>query len=286
MSRRISISLIFIVGIIGAGCDGLIKPKRIVSEDDVLLAQVDEHEMYLSDIDGMITTQSPADSINQLNSYVQQWLKRNVVLNEAEDKFPSNVDIDKLVEDYRSSLLLHNYRQMLIEETLDTTITPQQEVDFYDQNKDQFSLQDPICKGRIATIPDDTRGLEKFYRNWKKGDQASYITYLNENASFQFDTEEHWYSVSEFMSMLPKQQFKEKDIQAGKNLQKHHDASEYFVTIGEVLDAGQAAPISYIRENIRKLIINKRKKAILDNIEHSLYQNYLQTNRIKVLYDK
>lgn len=266
----------------GASCDGLMKPKRVIAEDDVLLAQVDDHEMYLSDIDGMITTQSAADSINQLNSFVQQWLKRNVILNEAEDKFPVNVDIDKLVEDYRSSLLLHNYRQLLIEEKLDTTITAQQESDFYEQSKDQFSLQDPICKGRIATIPDNTKGLEKFYRNWKKGDEASYSGYLDEHSTFRFDTEDRWYSVSEFMSMLPKEEFKDQDIKKGKDLQKHHDTSEYFVTIDEVLDAGETAPLMYIRENIRKLIINKRKKAILDNIEQSLYDNYLQTNRIKV----
>ncbi len=285
MTFRISILLIIASSIVICGCeyiDGVFSKKRNVAQNDIKLATLEDRDLYLSEVQDMIYSKNPSDSITQLNSYIESWVKRNVVLTEAEDNFPENVDITKLVEDYKSSLLLHNYRQILIEKELDTTITSEQERTYYEANKSQFKLESKLCQGRIAVIPEKAPKLETFYRNWKKNDSTAVATYLEKYAVSKVNQSNKWYTADEFISFLPHDVFKLADIKKSKNLQKNHKNQEYFVKIYDVLDQSDTAPLSYIRDNIRKLIIHQRKTQILNNIEQKLYQKYLKMNRIKV----
>lgn len=285
MNTRISILLFITLGFSLVGCelvDGIFKSKRKVSQNDVILASLEDRDLYLSEVQDMISAKNPSDSINQLNSLVESWVKRNVVLTEAEDNFPENVDINKLVEDYKSSLLLHNYRQVLIEKELDTTVTSEQERTYYEANKSQFKLESKICQARIAMIPQNAPKIEKFYRNWKRNDTIAIETYLEKHATNRMDNADKWYTVDEFLSFLPHDTFKSSDIKNSKDLQKNHDDQEYFVKIYNVLDKNDLAPIPYISDNIKKLIIHQRKTQILNNIEQNLYQKYLKMKRIKV----
>ena len=267
------------------GCDGfekLYKKEKTVAQDDILLASVEGRNMYLSEVKDMLSANTQSDSLNQLNAYIESWIKRNVVLSEAEINFPENIDINKLVEDYKSSLLLHNYRQVLIEKELDTTVTSKQEIAYYEANKDQYRLQNRICRGRVASIPENAPRMEKFYRSWKKNDSLAINSYLEEHAETRMDDDGAWFSVDEFLSFLPHDSFKPSDLKKKGYLQKNHNDFEHFVKVAEVIDQNETAPLSYVKESIRKLIIHQRKKQILDNIEQNLYQKYLSSNRIKV----
>ena len=285
MSTRFSILLFISLGISLLGCDyfnGVFEEKRKVAQDDVLLASLEDRELYLSEVEDMISSNSSSDSINQLNSFVESWVKRNVVLTEAEDNFPENIDISKLVEDYKSSLLLHNYRQVLIEKELDTTVTLEQERTYYEANKSQFKLETKICQARIAVIPEKASRIEKFHKNWNKDDSTAISNYLEKHATSRMDDIDKWYTVEDFLALLPRETFKSSDIKKSKDLQKNHEDQEYFVKIHAVLDQNDTAPLLYIKDNIRKLIIHHRKTQILDNIEQNLYQKYLKMSRIKV----
>ncbi len=284
MTIRHYIFAFVLLGFFLVGCDGfdnLFKQKRTIAEDDILLASVEGRDMYLSEVKEMLSAKTQSDSLSQLNSFIESWIKRNVVLTEAEINFPENIDINKLVEDYKSSLLLHNYRQILIEKELDTTVTFEQEKEYYEANKGQYQLQNRICRGRIASIPERAPKMETFYRNWRKNDSLAISSYLENHAESIMD-DEIWYSIDEFLTFLPHDSFKASDFNKIGVLQKNHKDYEHFVKITHVLDKNETAPLSYVKESIRKLIIHQRKKQILDNIEQNLYQKYLQANRIKV----
>lgn len=281
MTRVFTIATYFFLGLLlWSGCEQM--SKRKVKEGDILLASVENRKMYFSDIDGMITASSAEDSLAQLNTYIEDWLARNVVMNEAEKNFPKDLDIDKLVEDYRSSLLLHNYRQSLIQVDLDTIITKAQEEDYYNKNKDQYLLAESICKVRIVKIPDNAKRIERFYQNWKKNDTSYIEKYIAENAIFDSSNDNDWHTIDHYLSFLPKQKFQPKDFTKKGNIQKHDDTYEYFIKVHDVKSQNEIPPLSYVREQMRKVIINQRKKDLLKDIESRLYQNYLKAKKIKV----
>lgn len=281
MTKAFGITAFFIFGLLWwSGCDQM--SKRKVKEGDILLASVENRLMYYSDIEGMLTASSAQDSLAQLNAYIEAWLVRNVVLNEAEKKISQDLDIDKLVEDYKSSLLLHNYRQALIQKDLDTIITKAQVKEYYDKNKEQYLLAETICKVRIVKIPDNAKRIELFYKNWKKNDTAYIEKYTLENAIFDSKNDKGWNTVDHYLSYLPKDRFKIRDFSRKGDIQKHDKTFEYFIKVVDFKNQNEVPPLSYVREQMRKVIINQRKKDLLKKIESNLYQNYLQANKIKV----
>ncbi len=268
--------------LIGSGCDQLSSPKRQIKDGDILLASVEERKMYFSDIEGMISASNEQDSLAQLNSFIEAWLSRNVVLNEAEKKIPRDLDIDKLIDDYRSSLILHNYRQELIRKDLDTTISASQEEEYYNKNKDQYLLAEAICKARIVKVADDAKRIERFYKNWKKNDTSAMNIYIRENAIFDLTNDNEWHTIDHYLSFLPDKKFKAKDFSKKGDIQKHDTSFEYFIKVHDYKNQNEIPPLSYVREQMRKVIIHQRKKDLLEKIEKNLYQNYLQSNKIKV----
>lgn len=256
--------------------------KRKVKEGDILLAAVEDRNMYLSDVEDMISATSEQDSLAQLNAYIEAWLSRNVILNEAEKNFPLDLDIDKLIDDYRSSLIMHNYRQSLIKKDLDTVITEAQEKAYYDINKDQYLLAEDICRARIVKIPDNAKRIERFYRNWKKNDTTAINKYTAENAIFDTVEDTDWHTVDHFLSFLPENRFKTRDFSKKGDIQKHHDTYEYFIKVTDYKSQNEVPPLAYVREQMRKVIIHQRKKDLLNRIEKDLYQTYLKSNKIKV----
>lgn len=51
----------------------------------------------------------------------------------AESNIPDNVEIDRLVENYRKALIMHTYQQQLISQKLSEEIPEQELTDFYNR---------------------------------------------------------------------------------------------------------------------------------------------------------
>jgi hypothetical protein len=210
---------------------------------------------------------------------MEAWIRRSVVLEEAEDKLKEDFDIDALVEDYRASLLLHNYRQQLVATSLDTSISKDELSNFYEVSKDQYLLSEPIIRFKMAKFPSKTVGLERFFQNWKK-DKESTISFIEQNAIFSMLNEEKWHTLSELQSYLP-EGFRESKLSKPGDVQFYNDGEEYFVKIIEYIEEGDVPPLGYVKDKLSRVIINNKKKSLLADIERTLYQKYMASNKIK-----
>jgi hypothetical protein len=57
------------------------------------------------------------------------------------------------VRDYRSSLVRNNYEQVLLEQLMETEISKEELANFYDKNKIQYQLDNPIVKANVVVVP-------------------------------------------------------------------------------------------------------------------------------------
>lgn len=274
---------VIVASMLLSSCDGMRTSPQKHDEKDSLLARVGSHELYLSDIEGFATDAMEAeDSLAVLNSYVEQWVRRKTVLEYAENTVSPELDIPKLMEEYKSSLLLHNYRQNIIRDKLDTMITEAQLSNFYDVNREQYRIAEPIVRGMVAVFEAKQKGLERFYANWKKDKFVSISTFCDENAIFYLSDTTRWYSQDEFFSFLPGNKIKSRNMGDGKNFQYNSDKREYFVKVVEYVDTKEYPPLEYVKDKMKKVILNTRKNQLLRNIEEDIYENALEANRVKV----
>jgi hypothetical protein len=105
---------------------------------DFILARVYNKSLYIKDLEGMFPPGTSAyDSSLITNAYTQRWVREAVLLYEAENNLPKDLNIDRLVRDYRSSLVRNNYEQVLLEQLMETEISTSELANFYDKNKIQ-----------------------------------------------------------------------------------------------------------------------------------------------------
>ena len=263
------------------GCN---KATRDKSETSALLASVNDNHLYLSDLNGMITATTKQDSSVQINSLIESWVRKATVLDEATKNISPTIDIETLVEDYRASLLVHNYRQQFVKNNLDTIVTGAQEEEFYEKTKENYLTSSAICNAWIVKLPKNTSKLETFFKNWKKADTSKVVKYIDEHSVFEFNSAGTYVPLSKVKSHLPVELFDDSDFKKYKVLQDHKDDFEYFVYISNYIDKNQVPPLSYIGEKIRQVIIHQREQKILKSQENAIYDKYIKNKDFEVFY--
>ena len=125
------------------------------AEHNAILAEVEDKKLYLHDVSPIFTpNMTSEDSLKILRSYVDQWVKKQLKIKEAERMLEeSQKDIDQMVQEYRNSLLTHKVDQFYVDKNIDTLFTDTQIADYYNQNKADFILDKTLVKARIVRIP-------------------------------------------------------------------------------------------------------------------------------------
>lgn len=91
--------------------------------------------LYKSDLQGVVYSgMSRNDSIAQARSYIDTWVRRQIVIHHAEANLSKEqLDFSQQLEDFRNSLIIFKYESELVEQNLDTAVS-QEEIIAYCQN--------------------------------------------------------------------------------------------------------------------------------------------------------
>jgi hypothetical protein len=254
-------------------------------QDDPLLAKVYNQELRLSGVEYLLEGQNEADSMMILRSYVENWVRDAVFLNEAEKNQPDDMDIDDLVKDYRASLIVNNYEKILVERLLDTAITEQELIEYYEKNKDQYQLESTIVRCHFVKIKKPAQNRDSLRRWWDAEEDRSFgelIKYCNEYAEFFILDDSTWYKVEEIESLLPSGTLSQRNIRPSRSLRFTDDQYEYYLRVLESVRNKEIAPLSYIREQAIRFIMHRRKLDLLDRLKQELYNSEISGNQIKV----
>ena len=100
-------------------------PGEAPREDDRLLAEVYNKNLYLSELEGIVPEGvSSEDSVLMVSAFTQRWVREQLLMYEAERNIPKDLDIDELVRNYRASLVRFNFEEKIIAEKLDAAPAP------------------------------------------------------------------------------------------------------------------------------------------------------------------
>lgn len=234
---------------------------------------------------------SPEDSTELAQRYIQDWVKEQLVLRKAEVELPeSKRNFNELIENYRKSLLTYTFEEEWVNQKLDTVVRQKEIEDYYEQNQQNFELRNYIVKVKFCGVSIDHKKaipqLKKLFYSVKEEDYVKWEQMCVELGANYYFNEEKWLLWDEFIKQVPLQQVI--DIEAflrkNKNLEFEQDNNLYFITITDYQLMGSKSPLSFEREKIKSMIINKRKVVLLENMRNDLYQRALQENEIKTYY--
>ncbi|MEL6389237.1 MAG: hypothetical protein AAFQ02_03690 [Bacteroidota bacterium] len=276
--RLISVGL-FIGAILSlASCDGT---PSLVDANEVVVAEVGSSYLYQSALDKVVHPDaSPVDSTAVANAYLDQWLRDQLLMREASRFFSSDFEIDRLVQDYRGSLLKYRLEEKIMTERYDTTLSEGEMEAFYEEMQQNFILQEPLYRCIYAQFDRDTESLRQFYKDWKADDELSVRTFAAAfGESFISDTTiwYGWDDISEWYDGF------NQTIATRSGDQRQLDRDyEYYLKVIDVAAARTPTPLGYIEPQIKQMLLHRRKQELLESYNQELYERALNDNLIQI----
>ena len=274
MRRFVKISLLA-AAVSAIACREL--PDYLAS--DATIARVGRKELKYSDIAEAIPANlSGADSVSFVKLYVDKWFVRQLKLEEADRLFSgSEKDIEKLVEDYRQSLLMRKVDQYYVDEQMNTDFTDKDIADYYNTHKSDFILDRTLVRGRILRFDASYRQSKKLMEQMRAAasSQAAAKTFSDvceKNDFLLIDNRAEWVSFADFLSNLPTtrtQDYTSLLDKSGIQEMKANDARYYF-DFTSVCRKGNVAPLEMVSDNIRRILLTQRRSEIIKAHEEQI----------------
>lgn len=254
--------------------------------DPHVLAQVFQYKLTFDDIKDLIQGYSTAeDSIQQVRSLAEHWVRDRLLLVEAEKNFPKEVNMNKLLEDYRQSLVMHFFEQRVIEERLDTVITENDLQRYYEVNKEQHRLESGILKGYYFKIKIPLNRNDKILQSWKTFPSKHFeevLTYTAKHAKTNWADSSEWHEMNMVVQLFPEGTLSPSGIRSNRSVVRQDHDYIYLLYPTEVYYEGDIAPLSRIRTQAAKYIIHQRELELLERIKKEIYDRDIQLDQVKI----
>ena len=252
------------------------------------LAKVYDKFLYLSDVKEIFPSgTTKADSIKILNAYVDQWVRRSLLLNVSERNLSDQQkDVAKQLEDYRLSLLVFKYEQEYILQKLDTSISKEEISSFYNDNISNFTLSETVVKALYIKVRKDTPYLSKIKDLYKstRDDDIKTLDNLAYQAAEKYDYfNDRWMPFSLIQKLFPYQlENSDQYLHQNRSVEMEDGSFLYLVNVRQVMFAGQTSPLEYEVDNIKSVIINKRKQKLISDLENNIYNDALNHKNFQI----
>ena len=287
MSVRTFLIIMLMLSQVTVGCRYFKKEKK---PSELAIARAFDTYLYIENLKDIVPKRtSYKDSITIIHNYINNWLKQQVVLKKAEDNLnDEQKDVSDQLEEYRNSLITYIYESELIRQKLDTIVSDVEITDYYNFNQNNFTLKDNIVKATYLKLPYSAPKLDKvriWYKSDTEKDSGLLAEYCHQFASDYFIATNEWLLFDELLKRIPIKTYdKEEYLRNNRYIEVKDTSGIFFINIRGFKIKESVSPLNFERDNIRTLIINKRKLALIEEMERSSFENALRENDIKI-YD-
>jgi hypothetical protein len=283
--RKVLASWIFLLCTVLISCDQM-NSYSSKNNQSVTIAQVGKSRLSESDIESVFGSGfSREDSMRATNKYIRRWVQEELMKKEAEKTLQERSEIQRMVEEYRKSLIIHQFEQELAREKLDSTITKTEISEQYQKNKASFILSEPIYSIRWIIISNSNISAEELEHHWannKVQTDEKWVKLAELYANNYNLDPQVWWRQSELLSLLP---IEDKNLlgQKAKMIRKTlEDDDILLVDIIEAKEQGKLAPMAFVEEDIKSYILHQRKEAFLRDFREKLYEKAVNSNAVKI----
>jgi hypothetical protein len=246
------------------------------NKSDEPLAKVGETFLYKSDLQNLVKPGlSKEDSLSMINSLTEKWIRKQLILEKAVlNLTDEEKDVEKELDEYRSSLIIYKYEQKLIEEKLDTLVTNGEMMNYYNENPQNFILNNNIVRAVFIKLPLNAQKILEL-KEWLKVENDENVK-LTDNYCYQqaikYDYfNDKWVGFENIKMLFPfGSELSDQSVTANKIYEATDSLYHYLLNIRDIQLKGTVAPYNYVEDNIREIIILKRKQKLIFDLENKI----------------
>jgi hypothetical protein len=285
------IIVILLVSLTMDGCELIRwkKDEQVKSPTRRPVARVNELYLFEDELAGIVDIKStPEDSAARVIAYVNSWIRKQLIIQEATKRM--NIDeaeVERKVLDYRYSLIGYEYQNYYIRQHLNDSITVQEVIDYYNDHLDNFTLKQNIVKGTFMKVPKTaprTAKVREMIYSRKDKDIDELRSYC-----LSFSTAYHlgdslWIEFDKLVVNSPIAEIPNK-IQFLKT-NPYYETSDteflYFLKVDDYKISDNVSPLEFVKEDIRNILLNKRKVELARALEDEVYENAVKQKNFEI----
>jgi hypothetical protein len=274
---------LFLVAALGfGGC------RQNMQNSDKLVAEVGNKKLYLSELSAVIPNElDKTDSTVMAEEYIRKWIREELMLLKAEENLSFDLkDVTRELEEYRNSLIIFRYKNELLAQRMDTTVSDNEIMEYYLEHAENFKLNRDIVKAAYIRIPAELANpdllKEMSSNSTEEGINELRYYCLQYAKGFDIFTD-RWVELDRVMNNIPTTIENPEQFLKKNQFLEYNDSSYYYlVTIHDYLLRNEQAPEDYVRNDIKSLILNRRKIEFLKDLENNIFQEGINRNSFKI----
>jgi len=257
--------------------------------DKVAIARVNDTYLYEEDVKDLVPENaSKADSTNIINNYINIWATRQLFIDQAKRNLTEEElkEFNKLVDDYKSTLYINAYKNAVINKSINMEITQSDIESYYQQNIENFNLNEELVKLRYLHLPPDYNDIvatQRQLNRFKEEDIEELESKKQQLIAYSLN-DSTWIKLDQILNKIPilKKQDRSKLLRSGKYMQLRDSTGVFMIRIKDVLKRNEQAPLEYIKPVIRQIILNKRKQELVKRIEKDITKDAVENKQFEV----
>lgn len=255
-----------------AGCDFFQQKAK-----EVVVAECYGKYLYESDLKGIVPEHaSIMDSLQRINSFIDSWIERQVLLHQAETNLSKEqLDLKKQMEEYRNSLVMYAYETQLINQKLDTVVSEDEISAYYEENKEDFQLRNTMVRAVYVVLKEDCDEKKAFHELMSDPDTLllQNLDALSANcAEKSYLDVDSWMRLDDLTRIIPMEILNpEIFLKRNRFVSLESDEYTYMVRFEEYLLEKSISPLVLVRDNIRSVILTQRKQQLIERMKTATY---------------
>lgn len=216
------------------------------------------------------------DSIALVDGYIKRWVTDAMMYDYAKKNVQNPQEIDRMVEEYRKTLTVQHYQQMLVNQRL-TPPSLEQKRAYYEQNSSHFLLEEDIVKGVLVKVPKTTQKLRDL-RTWLRDVNDENLEKMENFCVRNYGTldyfHDRWLTISEVQKNMPGLGSQLWDSDAtGSIIEREDSVYVYMLKSIECSKRGSVAPYDFAERKIESILLNQHRIDFIRNFEEDLYKH-------------
>jgi hypothetical protein len=253
-----------------------------------ILAKVGTEYLYESDLKNMIPPRTLArDSIVITKGFIDNWVRQKLLIAKAMKNLSADqMDFSKQLEDYKNSLIVFEYENALVKQKLDTIVTNDELENYYDSNQKNFLLKDNIVQIQYVKLPVGSakiKSIRKLLYSDNSEDRVNLASDCEKYSSNYFLDDQTWLLFNDILKEIPIKTYNQEDfLKNHRNVELQDSSFVYMVRFKDFKIKEGISPLSFEKEQIKNIILNKRKIDLINKMHEDTYEQALKHNEFEV----
>lgn len=254
------------------------------------IATFKDQALYLEDLQSQLRPFiGKEDSAQQIQALIGSWFRQQVLLDKAQNMIADSAgQFDKLIDDYKNSLLIYHYENQLSKNEMDTLISDSVLIEYYNKNKKNFELKRNIVKIWYAKFPnpfDKEKSFLPYFKNHSKESELYVKEFCEQYAVNYFVSSKDWLYFDEIRKEIPLDPSYDQSAFIRNNKFRQFEDQEY-VYLLKIIDykvKQSLSPFELVKNEIKQMILNKRRVDLLNSNQRKLVKKALEKGDAKIL---